>query len=238
MKAVPPDWGILEGKTAAFMSASLATDPAVVIQWTSRGMKESTPNESKMVWYCWDIKEVQPVRWLRGIYTVAGDMWEGYLTQGRTRFSIMRAASSVCMTVGAPRRSKLTWVGTVICFLPSGKEKLELGLRYHQRVSLEEHSGLFWDSMSQAWRQRMTWPVWGQLRRPVTLKSRGPGLSSPPPANPSQLGRRLHSPKDTLLQRNNSSPCSPFSSILAKGKFLQECVHHIWRRKWQPTPSH
>ena len=42
----------------------------------------------------------------------------------------------------------------------------------------------------------------------------------------------------TLLQRDNSSPCSPFSSILANGKFLQECVHHIWRRRWQPTPSH
>ena len=86
----------------------------------------------------------------------------------------MKGAFSVCMTIGALRRSKLTWVGTAMCFLSSGKEKLELGLGYHQRVSLEEHSGLFWDSMSQAWRQRMTWPVWGQLRRPGDLEAEGP----------------------------------------------------------------
>ena len=190
MKALPPDWDILEGKSAAFVSASLATDLALLFSEPVEEWKNevSTPNESKMVWYCRDIKEVQPVPWLRGIHTVAGDTWAGYLTQGRTRFSITRGASSVCMTVGAPRRSKLTWVGMAMCFLPSGKEKLELGLRYHQRVSLEEHSGLFWDNMSQAWRQKMTWPVWGQLRRPGDLEKQRAWSQFPSPCQPLPAG--------------------------------------------------
>lgn len=74
--------------------------------------------------------------------------------------------------------------------------------------------GCLWDRMSQAWRQRLTWLVLGQLGGPGGLEKQRAYVSAPHPT------LRLPLPAQPPAALTTGYPS-------AKGQCLQECIDHI-----------
>lgn len=144
-------------------------------------MKEvKSPNESNMMWYCWDSKEIQHVPWLRGIYRIVGDAWDmrGLPHSRSGAVQHMRGECSVYRAVGTPGRSNLIWVDTT----REGRATAWIWpVGFHREWGREGHHALFVGQHEPTTEERLTWPVLEQLGRPGSLEKQRTCISAPHP---------------------------------------------------------
>lgn len=112
MKGPSTRWRFLR-ESLQHSLVALASGTVPGTWWTSHGMNEvASPNESNMVWYCWDSKEIQHVPWLQGIYRIVGDARDmrGLPHSRSGAVQLMRGECSVYRAVGTLGKSNLIWV--------------------------------------------------------------------------------------------------------------------------------
>lgn len=193
-----------------------------VVEWKN---EVSSLNESNMVWYCWDTKEVQHVPWLRGIYRVVGDTWDMRGLPNTRQDTVQNHGRRLlCMTIGPLRRSNLIWVGTA----KQGKARAWTWLvGCDQEVTLEEHSGLFGVQHESSMEAEDDLACIGAVRR-TRWPWKAEGLVSAPlacqplPAGPTPASTKSHPPAKgqwLSLLSFQLNPCW-------KEGFIGMCISH------------